>query len=88
MTEVFQKQLQSLSYLHGKKNQNPMILFGKWAHWCAEQDREIISGPIVDVANFLAELFQNGYQYCPLNAYWSTLMLSSIHEKVDGHLVG
>ena len=37
--------------------------FNKWARWCEERDRNPISGPISNVANFLAELFQEGYQY-------------------------
>ena len=39
----------------------------------------------MDVANFLAELFQQGYQYHSLNAY--RLAIYSVHEKVDGELV-
>ena len=36
--------------------------FNKWARWCEGRDRNPISGPISDVANFLAKLFQEGYQ--------------------------
>ena len=61
-------------------------LFRKWHSWCLEQDRDPTRGPVVDIANFLAELFQQGYQYCSLNAYRSAF--SSVHEKVDGELVG
>ena len=34
----------------------------------------------------LSELFQEGYQYRSLNAYRSAI--SSVHEKVDGELLG
>ena len=51
-----------------------------------ERNRDPIRGPIGDVANFLSELFQKGYQYRSLNTYHS--VISSVHEKVDGELVG
>ncbi|XP_065918856.1 integrase/recombinase xerD homolog [Dysidea avara] len=60
--------------------------FGKWASWCAERNRNPFSGPISDVANFLAELFEQGYQHSSLNSYRSAI--SSTHEKVDGMPVG
>ena len=61
-------------------------LFKKWDRWYMERNRDPIRGPIGDVANFLSELFQEGYQYRSLNAYRSAV--SSVHEKVDGELVG
>lgn len=60
--------------------------FGRWARWFGERNRNPFSDPISDVANFLAELFEQGYQYCSLNAYCSSI--SSAHEKVDGQPVG
>ena len=38
------------------------------------------------MVNFLAQLFEQGYQYRSLNAYRSAI--SSMHEKVDGYEVG
>ena len=38
------------------------------------------------MANFLASLYQDGYQYNSVNAYRSAI--SSVHEKVDGAQVG
>ena len=61
-------------------------LFGKWASWCCERDRDPISCPIGDVINFLAHLYEQGYQYRSLNSYRSAI--SSVHEKVDGYEVG
>ena len=46
----------------------------------------MISCPINDIVNFLAELFQKGYQYGSLNSYRSAI--SSVHEKVDGMEIG
>ena len=33
-------------------------LFKQWDSWCQEQSRDPIRGPIADVLNFLAELFE------------------------------
>ena len=60
--------------------------FNKWACWCVEQERNPISGPISDVANFLANLFEEGYQYRSINVYRSSI--STTHDKVDGYSVG
>ena len=39
-----------------------------------------------EVANFLASLYQEGYQYNSVNAYRSAI--SSVHDKVDGLPIG
>jgi len=39
-----------------------------------------------NVANFLAQLYAEGYKYSSINSYRSAI--SSVHEKVDGHNVG
>ena len=50
--------------------------------WCLERNRGSVRRPIADILNFLAELFEQGYQYRSLNSYRSAI--SSVHEKVDG----
>ena len=40
-----------------------------------------ISGPVSEVANFLASLYGEGYQYNSGNAHRSAI--SSVHDKVD-----
>ena len=60
-------------------------LFKMWDHWCMERSRDPIRGPIGDVANFLSKLFQEGHQYRSLNAHSA---ISSVHEKVEGELMG
>ena len=57
--------------------------FRKWLGWCNEQGCDPISGPISDVANFLADLHSHGYQTSSLNAYQS-----SVHDRVDDTDVG
>ena len=69
-----------------KSSQSYESLFGKWARWCAERGRNPISGPIADIANFLAHLHEAGYQSRSLNAYRSAI--SSVHDTVDGVEVG
>ena len=54
--------------------------------WCVQRDRNPISGPVVDIANFLAELYQDGYAYSSLNCYRSAI--SSVHEHIEGYPVG
>ena len=61
-------------------------LFSKWVSWCNQRKTDPISGDIAEVANFLTDLFHQGYQYRSLNAYRSAI--SSVHDKVDGHDVG
>ena len=61
-------------------------LFKRWNNWCQEWSRDPIRGPVADILNFLAELFEQGFQYRPLNAY--RFAISSVHEKIDGIEVG
>jgi len=60
--------------------------FQKWAVWCAERGRNPVSGPASDVANFPAELFEEGYQTSSLNSFRSAI--SSAHDQVDGVAIG
>jgi hypothetical protein len=57
--------------------------FQKWASRCGARS---IDCPIGDVANFIAEMSSEGYQYRSINAY--RLAISSVHSKVDGYEVG
>lgn len=48
--------------------------------------RNPIRDPIADALNFLAELFEQGYQYPLLNTYRSAIFM--VHEKIDDVEVG
>jgi len=61
-------------------------LFSNWIRWCGKYHRNPISGPIADVANFLAHRFEEGYQSRSLNSFRSAI--SSVHDPVDGVEVG
>ncbi len=58
----------------------------KWSSCCGVRGADSFSEPAVNVANFLAELFEEGYSYCSLNSY--RLTISSLHDKVNGVSVG
>ena len=75
-----------LSSWRTKTKSNYNSLFAKWANWCQQRDRDPTTGPIKDIINFLAELYQDGYQYRSLNSYRSAI--SAVHSRVDDHPVG
>ena len=52
-----------------KTNKSYDSLFGQWNRWCVERGSDSFSGPVSTVANFLASLYQDGYQYNSVNAY-------------------
>ena len=76
-----------LSSCRDKSSKSYNSSFRKWLHWCNQQGRNLISGPISGIANFLAELFQEGYQYTAqlMNAYHSSI--STIHDMVNSYSV-
>ena len=75
-----------LGIMEDKESKSYNSLFQKWVGWCKEWDSDPISGPISKVVNFLAHLFELGYQYRSLNAYHSAI--SSTHDRVDGFSMG
>ncbi len=75
-----------LSSWQQKTNKSYDSLFKKRLCWCDQRDIHPVSGDITGVVNFLAHLFEEGYQYRSLNSYCSAI--SSVHEKVDGYVVG
>ena len=84
-TSNFQGRLRYSSW-RTKTNKSYDFLFGKGHSWCSQRSFDPFSGPVVNVANFLAYLYKEGYQYSSINAYRSAI--SSVHEQVDGHNVG
>ena len=69
-----------------KTNKSYDSLFGRWHCWCTEWGSDPFSGPVSEVANFLAYLHGEGYQYDSVNTYRSAIL--SVHDKVDGVDVG
>ena len=72
-----------LSSWRTKSNKTYDSHFKKWVCWCTARGLDPISGPVSEVANFLADLHSEGYQSkCFCSA------ISSVHDKVDGVEVG
>ena len=69
-----------------KTNKSYNSLFGRWNRWCSERGSDSFSGPVSEMANFLASLYQQRYQYNSLNTYRSAI--SSVHEKMEGVPIG
>ena len=69
-----------------KSNQSYDSHFRKWLSWCSERGSNPVSGPVAEIANFLAHLFKQGYQSRSLNAYRSAI--ASVHDKVVGMEIG
>ena len=75
-----------LNSWRSKTSRSYYSLFRRWNRWCSERGSDPFSGPISEVANFLASLYKEGYQYNSVNAYRSAI--SSVHDKADGVPVG
>ena len=75
-----------LASWRAKSNQSYDSHFRKWISWCSERGSNPVSGPIAEVANFLADLYEQGYQSRSLNTFRSAI--SSVHDRVDGVEVG
>ena len=69
-----------------KSNKTYDSHFKKWLCWCSARGSDPVSGPVSEVANFLADLHEEGYQSSSLNVFRSAI--SSVHDKVDGAEVG
>ena len=54
-----------LSSWRQKSSQSYDSLCKKWIGWCTERQANPVSGPIEDVVNFLAHLFQRGTSIGP-----------------------
>ena len=61
--------------------------FQKRASWCSARSIDPMSCPIGDVANFLAQMFSEGYQYRSINAY-NISAISSVHIKLTNMMWG
>ena len=67
-----------LSFWRTKSNKTYDSHFKKW---CTTRGSDLISGPVSEVANFLADLHIEGYQSSSLNVFRSAVSL--VHDKVD-----
>ena len=58
----------------------------KWVLWCNEQSLDPIIAPLSPVADFLALLFDKGYEYRTIGVYRSAI--SAYHVPINGVPVG
>ena len=75
-----------LSSWRQKSSKTYDSLCKKWISWCVERKSDPVSGPIEEVVNFLAHLYNEGYQYRSLNAYRSAI--ASMHTPIEGLSIG
>ena len=88
-TARFQRELRNCSWRHGDRSHPRRMthsLASGSARWCCERDSDPISCPLGEVVNFLADLYEQGYQYRSINSYRSAIL--SVHEKIYGYEVG
>ena len=88
LVRTFQTRLGISSWPLGEASQTRLTIpISKNGYAGALQGVQIpFSGPVSEVANFLAELHREGYQSSSLNVFRSAV--SSVHEKVDGVEIG
>ena len=60
--------------------------WNKWASWCDKQEVHPFRCTLKRVLNFLAELFEQGYQYRSVCSHRS--VISAFHEGMDGKSIG
>ena len=75
-----------LSSWRQKTSQSYDSLCKRWISWCSERNSDPVSGPIEEVVNFLAQVYEEGYQYQSLNAYRSAI--ASMDRHIEGLSIG
>jgi len=56
-------------------------LFKRWDCWCKERGRNAFRGPLVNILNFLADFFKEGYEYRLLNSYRKGLSIRDLRDQ-------
>ena len=88
VTQAYQKQLPNLSQNvadpHLQKNYESA--WKKWVGWCAGREIDPFQCDINSIINYLAFLFQEGYEYRTICLHRSAI--SAYHDSVDGKQIG
>ena len=58
----------------------------KWASWCCEREVDPFTSKIIEVLNFLAFLYEKGYEYSSINSHRSAI--SAYHVHIDNNPIG
>ena len=75
-----------LSARRAGTNANYSSSWNKWVSWCGGKQIDPFRCDVKWVINFLAGLFEEGYEYSSICSYRSAI--SAFHEKVEGRNVG
>ena len=62
------------------------MAWGKWASWCCEQEVDPFTSNIIEILNFLAFLYEKGYEYSSINFHSSAI--SAYHVHIDNNPIG
>ena len=60
--------------------------WNNWASWCVEQNVDPVRCNMNWILDFLAFLFESGYEYTSICAYMSAI--SALHHNIEGRPVG
>ena len=85
-TRRFQQRLQTSSLHRGEKSQIKRMTLSLVNGVACALNSDPFSSDISATVNFLASLFEDGYQYRSINNYRSAI--SSAHDKINGYDVG
>ena len=55
--------------------------WGKWSSWCRQRQINPFQASVVDVVNFLSDMYHLGYEYSTINGFRSGI--SAIHPRID-----
>ena len=58
----------------------------KWVGWCHRKQTDPFSNHLREVLDFLAEIFELGFEYSTINTHRSAT--SAFYEPIDGFSVG
>ena len=58
----------------------------KWASWCCEREVNPFTSNIIEILNFLAFLYEKGYEYSSINSHRSAI--SAYHVHIDNNPIG
>ena len=58
----------------------------KWVSWCVEQNIDLVRCNVNWILDFLAFLFESGYEYRTICTHRSAI--SALHNNIEGRPVG
>ena len=77
---------QSLLLIVALSISNYLSVWRKWASWCYEREVNAFISNVIDILNFLAFLYEKGYEYSSINSHRSGI--SAYHVHIDNNPIG